>query len=538
MSSTEITPVNMSLSEYIKDSNTSNWADCSLNNQTETNSQNSIDTKPSLPENLQNLSIMERNTPHDNLVPEERNITVSVYNDLFSKERSVWRNVNDNIDVLNLRENQYVNHSRDKKKNVSKSVNSYLEKNKNKNRKKYVNKADEHYYEIHNESQTNNNIKMIDFFIDEEKYGENKELNLYHYIECNQDSDDNTKAQRGIIKSGNKIVCKTFGYTEEISSNNPSLLQQLHSFNQCKFYDAEEGATIRLFYHNDKWFISTHRKINAFQSKWGDLYCSSFGDRFITGLLFLYNNDPNFKLEVDSKNNLVNQPVYSCNIFKYYTELLDKSKNYTFLVRNYSQNRIVCDAPENQIVYFIGAFDKNTNLLLEGNDSFINFPPKLSFENQEELISYVNNLDYRYKQGVIVYFPNQTQLKIMNPTYLEYFEARGNEPSIKFRYLQVRLDNKKVNMLYKLYPEYINTFRKYEGIIYKLTKHIYQSYVKRYIKKELVSLPQQQYFVMQACHSWYMCDKLNNRISIDKVNEVMNNQSATSLNRLIKSFKM
>ncbi len=30
-----------------------------------------------------------------------------------------------------------------------------------------------------------------------------------------------------------------------------------------------EGTLIRIFYFNDKWIITTHRKLDAFKSKWG-----------------------------------------------------------------------------------------------------------------------------------------------------------------------------------------------------------------------------------------------------------------------------
>lgn len=362
------------------------------------------------------------------------------------------------------------------------------------------------------------NIKLTD------TYGE---LKLYHYTECNDQSNEMIKRNRGIIRNAeDKIVCSSFGYTQEVCSNNPELIKSIVSnFSQCHIYDAEEGATIRLFYHKDRWNISTHRKINAYFSKWGNPKCKSFGELFMEGLVW------------ELKNGCLKDVLFTEeNVFDEYCNLLDINKTYAFLVRNCRENRIVCVEPEHPQIFFIGSFDNKTNLLVEGNTSHISYPHLNNFSSIEDVITYVNNIDYTRKQGVIIYMPNQTQLKILNPIYCDYFKIRGNEPSIKFRYLQLRTDKNSVAMLYNLYPEFINEFEKYENILTDLGAKIHKSYIKRYINNEYISVPQPEYFIMQRCHEWHLEDRIHNKINYYKILDIIDNQTATSLNKLIKPY--
>lgn len=355
------------------------------------------------------------------------------------------------------------------------------------------------------------------------------DLTLYHYTECFEDSDEFIKNTRGVIKDSNdKIVCKTFGYTPEMTSDEADKVKTyISSFSNCKFYVSHEGATIRLFFHNNRWYMSTHRKIDAFKSRWGNPNCKSFGDMFIDALEYEINHGVlKDKIIVEHRN----------DIFYRFCETLDVNKTYTFLVRNSNENRIVCDAPSHPVVLFIGSFDRSTHLLVEGNDSGLNTPELIEFNNVEQLLKYVDEVDYRISQGIIVYVPNQTQFKIINPIYMKYFNTRGNEPSIKFRYLQIRNNIDSVQMLYSLYPDFVSTFNTYEYILNFLVEKIYYAYLNRYIRHNYVSLPQNEYFVLQGCHNLYLQDKYNNKISIELVRKVLNNLSPTNLNRMIKPY--
>ena len=356
------------------------------------------------------------------------------------------------------------------------------------------------------------------------------EVCLYHYVDCDDNSSDDIKNMRGVIREGDTIVCKTFGYTPEISCFEvDEIKKRIHSFNQSTVYAAEEGATVRIWYDkkNGKWRDpSTHRKINAYQSRWGNPKTKTFGEMFIDALYW-----ESYEGELKGKFDF-NDELYS-----QFCDTLDKSKTYAFLVRNSDSNRIVCEAPNHPQAYFIGSFDNTTHLLVEGNDSGFPYPEVLNFETVDDMIEYVRiNTDCRKTQGVIVYLPDQTQLKIMNDTYLDFFAVRGNEPSVKFRYLQVRHDNDMVTKLCALYSDYIPAFELYDAILDRITIKIYNAYVERFIKHNYVSLPQQEYFILQICHGWHLQNKIKNKVNPKKVMEIIDDQSPTTLNKLIRTY--
>ena len=129
------------------------------------------------------------------------------------------------------------------------------------------------------------------------------------------------------------------------------------------------------------------------------------------------------------------------------------------------------------------------------------------------------------------------QYKVVNKEYLDLFNVRGNEPSIKFRYLQVRMNEETVNNLYSLYPTMTHLFEDYENALYAIAQTIYNSYVDRFIKKKWVTVAAEEFNVIRECHSFHEQDRKQNRISIKKVIEILNEQSPTSLNKMIRRFK-
>ena len=162
-------------------------------------------------------------------------------------------------------------------------------------------------------------------------------------------------------------------------------------------------------------------------------------------------------------------------------------------------------------------------------------PKEIEFESFQSMTDYVEGISIENYQGVII-FDGNVQYKILNSNYVELFNIRGNEPSIKFRYLQVRNNVKHVNDIYYLYPRYADKFDEYEDILSRLARSINNNYVRRFIKKKYVIVPKEQYQVMKECHEWHLQDRERNRISLNKVTDIINQQNATSLNRMIRKF--
>lgn len=356
---------------------------------------------------------------------------------------------------------------------------------------------------------------------------DDNDLDLFCYIKCGPNDDRIVQDCRGVVFHKDNLVMRAFPYTPEYNHTEVERLAELLTdFKQCRFFDAYEGALIRIFHFNDKWYVSTHRKLNAFRSKWASK--ESFGDIFKRALL----------AEVETNEKLRNSlPSEGESVIERFCETLNKDHQYMFHVRNTSENRIVCLAPEHPSLLHVGTFiDGELNL-----DDDVNVPhPRehTNFMNVDELANRVGNMSAQNYQGIIAFLPGNKQLKVLSREYQDFFRVRANEPSIKFRYLQVRMNRRLTNGLYTLYPEHVKTFDEYETILYKIAQIIHHSYVARFINKRHITVPKQEYKVISECHSWHRQDRENNRISEEKVIEVLNRQSPTDLNHMIRRFRV
>jgi len=351
-------------------------------------------------------------------------------------------------------------------------------------------------------------------------------LELLCYVRCGPNDNSLLQQCRGVVFHDKKIVMHAFPYTVEYSEGDQEQIKKNIEpvFDQCSFFDSYEGALIRVFHFSGRWYTSTHRKLNAFRSKWASR--ESFGTCFKRALEAELNTNEKLKKAV---------PEGDEGLLERFQSTLNKDNQYMFLVRHTEENRIVSAAPERPTLFHVGTFIKG-ELSLE-DDITIPYPKKHSFKNMEDLIGYVKDVDIRELQGVICFAPNNKQYKLIHHNYQDLFRARGNEPSVKFRYLQVRMNRRLTDMLYHLYPKWEARFDEIENTLYDIATSIYTSYVQRFIKKRFVTVPTEEFIVVRECHKWHENDRANNRISVDKVIEVLNQQTPTALNRMIRRFR-
>ena len=59
-----------------------------------------------------------------------------------------------------------------------------------------------------------------------------------------------------------------------------------------------------------------------------------------------------------------------------------------------------------------------------------------------------------------------------------------------------------------------------------------------FIKKKFITVSKEEYIIMQARHKWHMENREKNRISLRKVIDIMNLQSSTHLNKMIRNYKL
>lgn len=373
---------------------------------------------------------------------------------------------------------------------------------------------------------TRENIESLEKVIRLVDTDESAGLSLFCYIHCEPSDSDIRKQCRGVVFNEDKMVMKGFPYTIEYTemNNGEDIDNNITSvFDRCSFYESYEGSLIRMFNFRGVWYLSTNRKLNAFKSKWASK--ESFGSFFKKALEheFLTNDRLNTAVIYDP---LSDDPIQK------FQSILDVNKQYMFLLLNNSENRIVCSSPPNPTIYHVGTFiDFELNM---DDDVYLRRPKRHDFNNIDELHDYVRHVDYRYSQGVIVFAPNNYQYKIFNQDYYDLYKVRGNEPSIKFRYLQVRMNKKYRDTLLELYPEFAESFDMYEKYIYDIANEITKAYVERFIKKNYVTVPVEEFLVIKDCHNWHLADRQVNKISLNKVIDVLNTQPPTNINRMIR----
>lgn len=356
---------------------------------------------------------------------------------------------------------------------------------------------------------------------------------------------DEVKKCRGVIFDKNgKLILNAFSYTPEYDTDDTDIITNfvnigggvhesegennlpaiLRGIEKCSFYETYEGALLRVFNYNGKWFISTHRKLNAFKSKWGGP--QSYGTSFKQGVKFNIDNNPDLESKLSDTTS---------GFLTAFLDTLDTDNSYMFLVRNTDQNRLVCLPPINQEIYHVGTFKNGSDDICMEDDIGIQKPKKYNFNHIDDVYNHVNSRDPSMTPGVIVFTPDNKQFKISSPEYLNLLKVRGNQPSINFRYLEIRNDRHMNDTLRYLYPDSVVDFDKYENIIYNdVVPFIHNAYMSRFIKKEHATVPPPEYRVIKEAHSWYSEDRDNRKVTKSVISEILNNQRASTINKMVK----
>ena len=377
-----------------------------------------------------------------------------------------------------------------------------------------------------------NKIRLVD---------SHEDLEVYCYVRCTAEDNEIVRSCRGVVFQDGKNLLQTYPCTREVTEEElDDETRNKFTMSECRAFEAHEGTLLRIFSHGDYWYVSTHRKLDAYRSKWASR--QSFGAQFSDAIMHEYSHNDAFKTRLDAVEETTAQEVNVYTTFKdqeisdhvkRFFSSLDVQKCYCFLVRNTQENRIVCQAPSRPTMYHVGTFEKESGQF--DLDSCVDVPSPVEhkFESWEELQSFTSDTSEEMTQGVII-FDGVRHIKVLNARYAYLFSVRGNEPSVKFRYLQIRMDRKLTDDLYSLYPRQTDNFEAYENILYQISKSVYDAYVSRFIKKKYVTLPREQYQVMRACHAWHLEDRRKNRISLRKVIEKLNEQTATNLNKMVR----
>lgn len=366
-----------------------------------------------------------------------------------------------------------------------------------------------------------------------QKVDENGTLEMYHFKHNVEYPDANSKL-KGIVvdKASQDVVCSTSMHTVEYDVDQIDTIPGIGDIDweQTIIMVSEEGCFLRVYHHNGEWYISTHRKLDADTSKWGSKY--SFKTLFIHALVdAMYREEDDervFDLEAD------------------FLDTLDQNYIYTFLIRNNSSNRIVCQSPsrDEPKLYFTGVYP------LGGDHDYIpSFTPSLSVgvptveilscKSVDELKAFVNGMSSAFHQGVIVFSKVDgvtNVFKVMCKDYLSLKDVRNNCSNLMFRYAQVRGDALLRNKMLELFNQFSYDFYNFENTVYKIAMHICNQYLDRYVRKQYAAVTPLQYKVTKKIREWYLQNPNDHRVGVDTVLSFINEEPSIYIYKLVTEF--
>jgi hypothetical protein len=323
-----------------------------------------------------------------------------------------------------------------------------------------------------------------------EKTDDDSELQIYSYKTCDNESSEELKAYRGLVYNNSTLVASSLGYTEEYNEQQISSIPR--DISNYVFFPAKEGTLLRLYFHT-KWQLSTHRKLDAFKSRWGS--SESFGEIFLKCL--------------DTS-------------FEDLTSALNPSNVYFFLVRNTKDTRIVSHPPSSYQMYHVGTLLNNQTFDM----SSIGLPQQEKIENVslQNLQEYVMMCDPFQTQGVIGFDPQTgKQVKIVNSTYQNYVRIRNNEPDVQFRFLELWRDQ--TSPLFRsfldLYPQFSSKIALYTNYSYKIAKYLHNLYYKKFVQKEKIVCQKDEWSILSNVHQWFWEERTSRKVTFDVMHKMV-----------------
>ncbi len=393
---------------------------------------------------------------------------------------------------------------------------------------------------------------------------ENSSIELYCADYKNKSSVHPSTNTKSYVFNGNKLFFEGYPYSIELdqAAFEPGRVEVAESgfdFAKCKFFEAHEGTLVRVFNIDGKWYTSTNRRLDAFNSKWA-AKTTTFGLHFAEAVQSLIDEDI---FEDDEEENMEkkkqNARAYLNNM---YEANLDKTKKYMFLLEPSKEERIVC-LTTNPRFFNIGVFDANNKLSLEEdvffNDCVVAKPKHQVFNDEREMVWALDNVNIDQIQGFIAIQSEEGRedkhFKLLNGRYKYLFSIRGSTPSIRFRYLELEHMNTTINLqkglnqqtvintekmlddFFQLYNFNPSSIRNY--IWCKVVDDLFQKYQEMYVKKTFIdpNISIKVSDMLKTIHLYYKESGFTRRTDRTRIADILAFQKPSMLNQLIAEYE-
>lgn len=329
----------------------------------------------------------------------------------------------------------------------------------------------------------NNNILYVVDTLSKAPYWLNikhdREQNLYIIKHCHKSDKTNmiVKECDGIILDSKcNIVCYSGKYGDVVSYYDiDAKINNINNLiDEYEFFEFLDGSCIRMYYFNNTWNVGTKGHTNAEKSKWS--------------------SEKNFLLLFQEA--LVNYPDFN-------TEVFDKNNTYVFLLQH-TENKIVCPVDANKI-YLLDVYNNQDMVKLNSKNLNLNVDTimNLTIKNVNDIKIFLELQDISNKGIYINNKNNNDKLFVFNKLYDDRQKIKGNTLDINKRYLNLRCGNRSHKFL-EQFPEYYETIKQLEKNIYDNVLHIHSLYIKKHVKKENITISQNEYKYLFPIHGYYL----------------------------------
>lgn len=326
---------------------------------------------------------------------------------------------------------------------------------------------------------------------------------------------------RGIVfgKDSDESVMIGVPYCTEY--HDEEYADKIKPVDEYDIYESHEGTIIRVFYYKEKWYTSTHRKLDAFKSKWASPK-TTFGQSFAKNMRNVFGKE---ETEQSDKEYLTSV----------YEEHFDKNRQYIFLLKPSEEERIVCDAVDKDAILHVATVIGGT---VDYSSPFLDFPKPAKHENVEtvgQLDSILFNISSKRLQGLLlIHKETGSHTKIYTKHYKMMFEVRNNVPSIKFRYMQLVSENDLNGMqkLRELYEKTVN-FKRIHFNLHAACAHIRRLYVRRFVFHESFIVESALHFVL--CRARVLYTKTGRPVDIETIRSIVT-RCPTLINKVLKFY--
>lgn len=271
---------------------------------------------------------------------------------------------------------------------------------------------------------------------------------------------------RGVIveKNTNRLLCYTFDKMSRHLPDNWDL-------QECKIMHSYDGTQIKLFYYNDKWIVSTTRRIDASKSYY-------YSQRSFMEMW----NDVSKKVDYNK---------------------LDKQCCYSFVL-SHPDNRIVTRYNKPYVTHTLTR--NMTTFDLVDCDIGVQKPKTVTFSSKNDIWSSIKKLPY-YNEGYVIQ-NNNIFIKVVNSKYNEVKELRGNSNSLFEHFFELKKQNKIKKFLF-YYPEATDSFLYFTRFFDNMCMVIYNEYVLLRVRKviKINDVPPYYKHVLYNIHGVYLSNK-------------------------------